>query len=223
MPEAAGGKALLKLLFWLSPTFPVGSFSYSHGLERAIEDDLVADADDLRDWLETLLRRGSGWNDTVLFAEAWRRARGSENPGEVADLAAALAGSRERHMESTLQGAAFLKAVEAWPVAGLSSLPEDCAYCVAIGAVTGAHGVPLGDALGAFLQAFATNLVQAGIRLGVTGQQGAVALIAELERTVSEVAACAANSSLDDLGACAVVSDIAAMRHEMQYSRLFRS
>ncbi|MEQ1954573.1 urease accessory protein UreF [Mesorhizobium sp. CN2-181] len=223
MPEAAGGKALLKLLFWLSPAFPVGSFSYSHGLERAVEDGLVADADDLSDWLETLLRRGSGWNDAVLFAEAWRSARASGNLREVTDLAAALAGSRERHMESTLQGAAFLKAAEAWPAASLSTLPDDCAYCVAVGAMAGAHGVPLGDALGAFLQAFATNLVQAGIRLGVTGQQGAVALIAGLESTVLDVAACAENSSLDDLGACAVISDIAAMRHETQYSRLFRS
>ena len=221
MPEAAGG--LLKLLFWLSPAFPVGSFSYSHGVERAVEDGLLADADDLRDWLETLLRRGSGWNDAVLFAEAWRRAREGGDLGEVADLAAALAGSRERHMESTLQGAAFLKAVEAWPAAGLGDLPEDCAYCVAVGAVAGAHGVPLNDALGAFLQAFASNLVQAGIRLGVTGQQGAVALIAGLEPTISEVAACAAGSSLGDLGSCTVLSDVMAMRHETQYSRLFRS
>ncbi|MFI0844120.1 urease accessory protein UreF [Mesorhizobium sp. IMUNJ 23232] len=223
MPDAADGKALLKLLAWLSPTFPVGSFSYSHGLERAVEDGLVADADDLSDWLETLLRRGSGWNDAVLFAEAWRRARGGESLREIADLAEALVGSRERHMESTLQGAAFLKAAGAWPAGGLSTLPGDCAYCVAVGALAGAHHVPLGDALGAFLQAFATNLVQAGIRLGVTGQQGAVTLIAGLEPTVSEVAACAENSSLDDLGACAVLSDIAAMRHETQYSRLFRS
>lgn len=214
---------LLRLLAWLSPAFPVGSFSYSHGLERAVEDGLVADAHDLGGWLETLLRRGSGWNDAALFAEAWRCARQGEDLGEVADLAAALAGSRERHMESTLQGAAFLKAAGAWPAAGLSTLPDDCAYCVAVGAVAGAHGVPLGDALGAFLQAFVTNLVQAGIRLGVTGQQGAVALIAGLEPTVLEVAACAEESSLDDLGACAVLSDIAAMRHETQYSRLFRS
>jgi urease accessory protein len=223
MPEAAGGKALLKLLFWLSPAFPVGSFSYSHGLERAVEDGLVADIDDLSGWLETLLRRGSGWNDAVLFVEAWRRVRQGGDLGELADLAAALAGSRERHMEATLQGAAFLQSAGAWPVAGLASLPEDCAYCVAVGATAGAHGVPLGDALGAFLQAFATNLVQAGIRLGVSGQQGAVALVAGLEPTVLDVAACAAKSSLDDLGACAVVSDIAAMRHETQYSRLFRS
>jgi urease accessory protein len=223
MPEAAGGKALLKLLFWLSPAFPVGSFSYSHGLERAVDDHLLTDADDLRGWLETLLRRGSGWNDAVLFAEAWRCAYQGDDLRGVADLAAALAGSRERHMESTLQGAAFLKAVEAWPVASLSSLPDDSAYCVAVGAAAGAHGVPLGDALGAFLQAFATNLVQAGIRLGLTGQNGAVMLIAGLEPTISEVAACAAGSSLDDLGSCTVLSDIAAMRHETQYSRLFRS
>ena len=223
MPEAGGGKALLKLLAWLSPAFPVGSFSYSHGLERAVEDGLVADADDLRQWIKALLRHGSGWNDAVLFAEGWRRARDGGDLVELAGLAEALAGSRERHMETTLQGAAFLKAASNWPAGAMKKLPEDCAYCVAVGTIAGAHDVPLPDALGAFLQAFASNLVQAGIRLGLTGQHGAVEIVAALEPILIETAARAAGSTLDDLGSCTVLSDVAAMRHETQYSRLFRS
>jgi len=214
---------VLRLMAWLSPAFPVGSFSYSHGLERAVHDDLVTSAPDLREWIEQLLRNGSGWNDAVLFAEAWRRAAAGEDLAEIAMLAEALAGSRERHMESMLQGTAFLKAAESWPADGLKALPQDCAYCVAVGAAAGAHGIALADALGAFLQAFASNLIQAGIRLSVLGQRDAVALLAGQEAIVADVAACAAASTLDDLGACAVLSDTMAMRHETQYSRLFRA
>jgi urease accessory protein len=219
MTEHQGNFALLRLMTWLSPAFPIGGFSYSHGLERAVHDGLISDSGELRDWLSALLEFGSGWNDAVLLAEAWR----GGDPVEVAELAEALAGSEERHRETTLQGAAFLEAASGWPHPFLEGLPENCPYCVAVGVVAGAHGVPLGDALAAFLQAFAANLVQASIRLGVIGQNGAVATIASLETLVLAVAARAERSTLEDLGSATILSDIAAMKHETQYSRLFRS
>ncbi|RUY00282.1 urease accessory protein UreF, partial [Mesorhizobium sp. M2A.F.Ca.ET.040.01.1.1] len=114
MTEQLSTVALLRLMAWLSPAFPVGGFSYSHGLERAVHDGLIANRDDLAGWLETLVEIGSGWNDAVLFAESWRRARDDGDLNKVAALAEALAGSRERHMETMLQGAAFLKAASAW-------------------------------------------------------------------------------------------------------------
>nr|WP_202297887.1 urease accessory protein UreF [Mesorhizobium sp. 131-2-1] len=223
MTEQPSGIALLRLMVWLSPAFPVGGFSYSHGLERAVHDGLVADRQSLAAWLETLVEMGSGWNDAVLFAEAWRRAGDAGDLNEVAILAEALAGSRERHAETMLQGAAFLKAASAWPSPVLERLPADCAYCVAVGAVAGGHGISLADSLSAFLQAFFSNLVQAAIRLGVVGQVDATALLAGFEPLALTTATRAAVSSLGDLGGCAFVSDVMAMRHETQYSRLFRS
>jgi urease accessory protein len=215
--------ALLRLMAWLSPAFPVGGFSYSHGLERAVHDGLIVDAESLDGWLETLVEMGSGWNDAVLFAEGWRRARHGGDLHEVAALAEALAGSLERHAEAMLQGAAFLKAASAWPNPVLGRLPAECAYSVAVGAVAGGHAIALEDALSAFLQAFFANLVQAAIRLGVIGQSGAMGLLAGFEPLALAVAARAARSTLDDLGGCAFVSDVVAMKHETQYSRLFRS
>lgn len=215
--------ALLRLMAWLSPAFPVGGFAYSHGLERAVHDGLIADAGSLAAWLETLVEMGSGWNDAVLFAESWRRARDAVDLDDVAALAEALAGSRERHTETTLQGAAFLKAAAAWPNPVLKRLPAGCAYCVAVGAVAGGHGIALPSALSAFLQAFFSNLVQAAIRLGTIGQNEATALLAGFEPLALATAARASRSTLDDLGGCAFVSEIMAMRHETQYSRLFRS
>lgn len=223
MTDQPSGIALLRLMAWLSPAFPVGGFSYSHGLECAVHDGLIVDAVSLAGWLETLVEMGSGWNDAVLFAESWRRARSAGDLDEVAALAEALAGSRERHTETMLQGAAFLQAASAWPSQVLERLPAECAYCVAVGAIAGGNGIALQDALSAFLQAFFSNLVQASIRLGVLGQREATTLLAGFEPLALSTAARAARSTLDDLGGCAFVSDVMAMKHETQYSRLFRS
>lgn len=223
MTEPGREAALLRLMTWLSPAFPVGSFSYSHGLERAVHDGFVSDAAELQDWLEQLLELGSAWNDAVIFAESWRRAIDNGDLVDLAELAEALAGSEERHRETTLSGAAFIAAASAWPHAVHDRLPANCPYSVAVGAIAGAHAVGLRDALSAFLQAFASNLVQVSIRLSVVGQKDAFAIVARLERPVLEAAARAAKSSLDDLGTAALLSDIAAMRHETQYSRLFRT
>ncbi|WP_170990087.1 urease accessory protein UreF [Aquamicrobium sp. LC103] len=219
----SSGLALVRLMAWLSPAFPVGSFSYSHGLERAVHDGLIEDADGLAEWIAALLGHGSAWNDAVLFAESWRRAKAGEAPREVAELAEALAGSKERHMEAMLQGTAFLKAAATWPASAIASLGEECPYCVAVGATAGAHAIALEDALAAFLQAFSANLAQAAIRLGVIGQTEAVALLARLEPEILATATRAARSTLDELGSATLASEIAAMRHEEQYSRLFRS
>ena len=126
-------------------------------------------------------------------------------------------------METMLQGAAFLKAASAWPSPAVERLPADCPYCVAVGAVAGSCGIDLSQALSAFLQAFFSNLVQVAIRLGIVGQVDAVALLAGFEPLALATASRAAASSLDDLGGAAFMSDIAAMQHETQYSRLFRS
>ena len=222
MPDRPGHTALLRLMAWLSPAFPVGAFSYSHGLERAVHDGLVGDSASLKDWLGDLLAHGSSWNDTVLAAEAHRRAVDGGDLAEVAELAEALAGSRERHMETMLQGAAFLKAASAWPQA-MPSLPAECPYPVAVGAVAGAHGIPLASTLTAYIHAFASNQIQAAIRLSVIGQSEATTTLAALEPSIEDVAARAAQSSLDDLGAASMMAEIAAMQHETQYSRLFRA
>ena len=216
-------QALLRLTAWLSPAFPVGSFAYSGGLERAVADGLVNDADMLRRWLETLTGNGSAWNDAVLLAESHRSHNDAAHLAELAELAAALAGSRERHQETILLGEAFLAAAQAWPDDVFSRLPKKAAYPVAVGAITGAHGIQLDKALAAFLHAYLSQAVSAGIRLGVAGQKDGVAILAGLEEHVMNIAARAARSSLDDLGSATVQADIAGLRHETQQTRLFRS
>ena len=223
MTDHLDTNVLLRLMSWMSPAFPTGAFAYSNGLEAATQAGLVCDADDLQDWLEDLLVFGAAWNDAVLFAESWRRAGTGGDLADLADLAEALASSSGRHLETMKQGTAFLQAAAAWPHPVLDRLGNDCALPIASGALCGAHGMPLDAALTATLHAFASNLVQAGMRLLQLGQRDAVTLLARLEPAIRDTAARAARSQLDDLGTPAMLADIMAMQQETLYSRLFRS
>jgi urease accessory protein len=213
---------LLHLMTWLSPAFPVGSFSYSHGLETAIRDGTVSRADTLAAWISGLIEHGSGWTDAVLFKAAWDAAAARDAPGlaEVVELAEALAPSLERRRETLGQGEAFLTAARAW---GQPVLQGVVAYPVAVGAVACAARIPLETALTAWLHAFAANLVSVAVRAVPLGQTDGVSAIAELEPVILAAAARAAASTLDDLGSSALCSDIAAMRHETLDVRLFIS
>jgi urease accessory protein len=219
------------LLVWLSPSFPVGAFAYSHGLEQAVERRWVRDRQTLAAWLVDLATHGSLANDLVLLAEAWHAAAGDdlERMIAVADLSVALQPSAERHLEATQQGRSFLSTiVAAWPCEPAMRLQlalgdRPLGYPVAVGVATSGHSVPLPDALAAFALAFVGNLVSAAIRLGVVGQTDGQRIIADLQPTLELASTRAAASSLDDLGSAAFLSDIASLAHETQYSRLFRS
>jgi urease accessory protein len=216
-------RALLRLMAWLSPAFPIGGFAWSGGLERAVADGLVKNAGDLRDWLSTLLCHGSLWTDVVLFAEAWRQAEDAQALREVAALGLALAGSAERFNETLSLGKAFVTAAAAWPHPVLERLPAEVPFPVAVGAVAAGHGVPAAQAIAAYLHAAISQSVSAGIRLSVAGQAQGVAILAGLEPLVEARAGLAAATTLDDLGGAAVQAEIAQLRHETQFSRLFRS
>lgn len=210
--------ALLRLMMLLSPSFPVGGFAYSSGLEHAVADAMVTDAESLGNWLEAALASGTAWNDALLL----NAAHGADDLTDIAALALALAGSKQRHLETLNLGMAFADAVTAakLPCPGL---PGGIAYPVAIGAVAAANGITAESAIAAFLHAFVSNQIQCAIRLGVTGQNGGVALLASLESAIAKTAARAAQSTLDDLGSNTLVTDITSMRHETLSSRIFRS
>lgn len=220
--------ALWRLLLWASPAFPVGSFAHSHGLEWAIEAGDVRDSATLRDWVEDALTFGTGRTDAILLAHAHRAAaaRDTARLAELAAVAAALAPARERRLETLGQGRAFAAALAAWPevASALDSLDRDAlAYPVAFGAACGAAGVALPEALLAYLQAFAGMLVWAAVRAVPLGQTDGLGVLAVIAPLAAQVAAEAQSAPLDAVGGAAWRLDIAAMRHETQYTRLFRS
>lgn len=222
--------AHLPLMAWLSPAFPVGAFAYSHGLEWAVETGAVANAAGLAAWIDDLLGHGSGRSDAVVLAAAWRAAVAEDLAAlaVVAELAVALQPSGERHLEATQQGGAFVTAARAaWPAPAFDALAAawdgPVAYPVAVGVASAGHDIALQPTLEAFLLAFVANLVSAAVRLGAIGQTDGQRVTAGTLPAVRAAAAFATGSSIEDVGGAAFRSDIASLRHETQYTRLFRS
>jgi urease accessory protein len=231
LPHATfGAPALYRLMAWLSPAYPVGAFAYSSGLEWVVEAGDVADAETLRRWLAVILAEGGGFCDGVFFVHAHRAITAGDDAAlqTVAELAAAFVPSTERFLETTAQGRAFFDATRAaWPCAALERLvgvwDGPLAYPVAVGATAAGHGVAIEPALAAFLQALAANLVSAGVRLIPLGQTDGQRVLAALEPIIASTAARALACALDQIGSSTFRADIASMRHETQYTRLFRS
>ena len=221
-------QSLYRLMAWLSPAYPVGAFSYSSGIEWAVESGDITNAETLKGWLATMLTDGGGYCDAVLFVHAHRAANDDVGLGDVAELAAALAPSKERHLETTAQGNAFVETTRVtWPCAALDRLKfcwdGPVAYPVAVAVAAAGHGIPLEPALAAFLQALVANWVSAGVRLVPLGQTDGQRVVAALEPVVAATAQRALVTALDDMGASAFRADLASLRHETQYTRLFRS
>ena len=213
-----GAAALHKLTAWLSPAYPVGAFAFSHGLEQAVAAGDIVDAATAANWIETCLRHGSGRNDAILLAQAWKAADRADVL-EVNALACALAASSERFVETTMQGAAFMRTTGAvW-----DSDKTPLAYPVAVGSEAKRHGIGLEPTLSLYLHAFVGNLVSACVRLVPLGQTEGQQITASLFGAMDAVAVEAGQATLDDIGGCAFRSDLASMAHETKYSRLFRS
>jgi len=226
-------QSLLRLQSWLSPTFPIGSYSYSHGLEWAVEAGHVHDLQSLVEWLQADLCYGSVRNEAIFFGEAWRSAKKADRPMllQVSELAAAFRGTAEFALESAQQAIAAVAVLrQVWPDPLLDWLHEALdsrsvapALAVVLGLRSARLGVPETLALPAYLQSYMSNLVSAGVRLIPLGQTAGQRAIAALEETVLSTSARAQSETIADLGSAAFAVDLASMAHETQYTRLFRS
>lgn len=207
---------ILTLTQWLSPAFPIGAFTYSHGLEAAFDAGWITDADSLEPWLAALLTHGSARADATFLAAAFH---GNIPLDEIDATARAFATSAERLLEAQAQGAGFAQTVEAVWGGDLSALT----YPVALGAAAAREGLPLELTLTLFLQAFMSNLIAAAQRLGPIGQTEGQRLLHALTPLIEDTARAASPGALDSIASSAFLSDIASMRHETQYARIFRS
>ena len=223
--------ALYRLLAWLSPAYPIGGFSYSHGIETAIEEGFVINRPSLVAWLQTVLGAGTGRVDGALFAAAWRAAEAKDWQAfdAVAERAAAWRGTSEMALESRQQGGSFLSITRtAWPHPDLDAAHErlngEIALPVAVALAAAAHGIALEAALEGYLHAFIANLISAAVRAVPLGQSDGQIALASLERAVQKAVETAlAVTDLDEVGTATPLLDWCSMRHETQYTRLFRS
>ena len=222
--------ALYRLTTWLSPAYPVGGFAYSGGIEWAVEAGDIGDAQSLKGWLAVMTTEGSGFCDAVFFVHAHRAVTGGDEEAlrNVAELAAAFVPSKERHLETTAQGRAFVEVTcAAWRCDALDRFLKiwdgPIAYPVAVAVAAAGQGIRLDTALHAYLHALTANWISAGVRLIPLGHTDGQRVLAALETVIAATAERALAASLDDLGSAAFRADLASMRHETQYTRLFRS
>lgn len=209
---------LLTLTQWLSPSFPVGAFAYSHGLEEAVRNGWVEIAADLGEWLRDIAHHGSGHSDAIwirLASEA-----GSDAAIETLNAQCrAFAPSLERLREGERQGRAFARVTsDVWQM-DLPSLQLP----IALGLAARNAGLPIDAVITLYLQAFLGNLVSAAQRLMPLGQTDAQAVLAELNKDCVSIAAETEGKALEDISSSAFLSDIASMRHETLQPRIFQS
>lgn len=223
-------EALYRLMNWLSPAYPVGAFSYSSGIEWAVEAGDIADRGTLQCWLEAMLTDGAGMSDGIFFSQSHRAALSGDEAAltATAELAAAFVPTRERFLETTTMGRAFIEVTSAaWPCPALARLRElwrgPVAYPIAAGVACAGHDIPLVPALHAFLTAVSSNWISAAVRLIPLGHTDGQRVLKALEPTVAATAQLALAARLDDVGSATFRADLASIRHETQYTRLFRS
>jgi len=228
--EPMAASALYRLMAWLSPAYTIGAFSYSSGIEWAVEAGDIKDAETLQQWLSAMLGVGSGFCDAVFFVHAHRAVASRDDVllQDVAALAAALVASKERFLETTAQGRAFLDATKAaWSCPALIRLQDvwsgTVALPVAVAVAVAGHDIPCEPALGAFLHALTANWISAGVRLIPLGQTDGLRVLAALEAAIGATVQRALATPLDEVGSATFRADLASMRHETQYTRLFRS
>jgi urease accessory protein len=226
----AEAPSILPLLAWLSPTYPVGGYAYSHGLEWAAEAGDIWDPPSLQRWLTDILEHGAGRSDAILLAAAHRAAVVADLQAltEANDLALALAPSGELRLETRQQGRSFLEAtLAAWPhprlVAFAPGIDREVAYPIAVGLAAGAHGLTLMTIVEAFLLAFLQNLTSAALRLAPIGQTAGAKVLAALAPRVEALARTIPDTTLEDVGSATFRADLGSFLHETQYTRLFRS
>ena len=210
------------LLTWLSPAFPTGAYAYSHALEWAVECKDVTSEASTAAWLADILRHGTGRTDAILLRHAYR-AQTAADLAAIAELAAAVQPSAERRLETLAQGTAFALAATVWGAPLLAAQPGQVAYPVALGALAAAHQLPEYDATIGLLHAFTANLVSSAVRLVPLGQTAGLRIQAQLAPLLTAIAHDTRQATLDDIGGACFRSDIASMRHETQYTRLFRT
>ena len=224
---------LYRLLAWLSPGFPVGSFAFSHGLEAAVAGGAVHDRCSLQLWISAIVASGGGRIDAEILRDAHR----SSSAGDIGALTdanrrgVAFRATAETRLETTAQGEAFLGTCRAaWPYPFLdcwakriSESGEGVCYAAAVGAAAAQAGIPLDFALLGYLQALASTLVSAGLRLGIIGQTDGQRILAALEPVIAAAVSGALTRDPDAFGSATFAVELASMAHETQYTRLFRS
>lgn len=223
---------LLHTLWLASPALPVGGFSYSEGLEAAVDAGLVRDEASAADWLADQLQLSLARSDLAVVAQAipaWRA-------NELARIRAlnewvlSTRETQEFRLQTEQMGRSLLAWAQSLGQLGGGVLQQLQAadlqpptYPVAMACAAAASGAPLADSLAGFAFGWADNMVQAAIKSVPLGQSAGQRMLARVVSEIPGAVALAQSLGDDDRQAFAPLLAILSARHETQYSRLFRS
>lgn len=219
--------SLIRLLQLASPTLPVGAYTYSQGLEWAIETCMVKNESDALRWIGDCITFGGARFESVYLAhmiKAWH-AEDQSLLSVLNDEFIASRESAELRAETLQMGYSLtrlLKDLDNFPMQQLTAFSET-SFPLAWSCAAAAWKIPIDDALTAYLWAWAENQVMAAVKAVPLGQTAGQRLLLELGERVSDIATEAAQMDLDFTYNYLPAFAIASCRHETQYTRLFRS
>lgn len=221
--------ALMMLMQLASPALPVGGFSYSEGLEAAVEHGLVHDEASAQTWLIDQLLLVQARSDLAVLAQAMAAWAQPDVP-RLQQLNDWLLQTRETH-EMRLQTEQMGRSLVDWlrnqahadaaRLAICAALPPTWPLAFALALHT--HQAPVRDGLLASAFGWAENMVQAALKSVPLGQRSGQRILAALSAAIPEAVSHAMGLGDDDRQAFAPRLAILSARHETQYSRLFRS
>ena len=220
--------SLIRLLQLASPALPVGAYTYSQGLEWAVESAVVRSESTTRAWLEGLLDHAVGLLEAPLFAcllQAWLD---GDDDG-IRQLNAEFLASRETselRAETVQMGYSLRRLAAEMPDCDLEPFflqMAETAFPTVWTAMAAAWKIPVTEALCAYLFNWCENQVSAAVKLVPLGQTAGQRLLYGLGKRIPEIAARALNLPEERRSNFAPGLAIAGSLHESQYSRLFRS
>ncbi len=222
--------ALLQLMRLASPSLPVGGFSYSEGLEAAVENGHLVGEAGARGWLLDQLKLALTCSELAVVGKAMR-AWATDDLERVAMLNDWFASTRETR-ELRQQAEQMGRSLAQWlrhvdppdpRLAALEALAPAPTWPIAFALAGAATGAPVRDVLIAFAGGWAENMVQAAMKAVPLGQAAGQRVLAGLAAAIPEAVDIALALPFGEMQAFTPMLAILSSQHEAQYSRLFRS
>ena len=219
--------SLLRLLQLVSPGLPIGMYSYSQGLERAVEDGWIKDADAVADWLQGLLKNGLSRVDTPILArlyDAWHN-NDLETVEHWSHTLIACRETAELRAEDRQTGQALARLLVNldMPEAQVWLRRSDATLANLFALAASRWQIDKADAMAGYLWGWLENQVLCAVKLVPLGQVAGQRLLKDLAGEIPGLVKQALSMADDDIGGSCFGLALASSRHEMQYSRLFRS
>ncbi len=219
--------ALLRLLQLVSPGLPIGMYSYSQGLERAVDDGWVGNASDTEEWISGLMANCQTYIDLPILArlyDAWEVGDAEQVAYWNRNLMA-YRETAELRAEDRQTGQALAKLLDAMDIVEMQPwIRKQEATLAGMFSFAAVHwAIPKRETLIGYLWSWLENQVLCAVKLVPLGQVAGQRLLKALADSIAGLVDQALSLTDGDIGGSVFALALASSRHEMQYSRLFRS